>query len=109
VVHGEFLDPEFHHPALGAQHRHRQRRSGSGGQQQLRPSGKLGGKLSHYIQAHLVLQQLQVIEDQGHRSGHGRHRRGQPGHHANDRGPGPASPRTILEAIGSTRSRATAR
>ena len=39
VVHGELLDPELHHPALGAQQRHRQRRPGSGGHQQLRPGG----------------------------------------------------------------------
>jgi hypothetical protein len=86
VVHREFLDSELHHPALGAQHRHRQRRPSSGGQQQLRSSRKLGGKLGHHIQALLVLQKFQVIKDQGDWLGHGRHRRGQPGHDANDRG-----------------------
>src|SRR5215217_4678735 len=34
----------------------------------------------------LSLQQLQVVKDQGHRLGHGRHRRRQPPHHPHDRG-----------------------
>ena len=39
VIHGEVLGPELHHPTLGAQHRYRQRRPGSGGHQQLRVGG----------------------------------------------------------------------
>ena len=86
VVHPKVADPELQHPALGAQHRHRQRRPGPGGHQQLRPGGQLGGQLGHQVQALLVLQQLQVIKDHGHWLGDGRHRGGQPGHRPKDRG-----------------------
>jgi hypothetical protein len=34
VVHGQVLGSELHHPTLSTQHRHRQRRPGSGGHQQ---------------------------------------------------------------------------
>ena len=38
----------------------------------------------------LILQQLQVVKDQGHRLGHDRHRRRQPPHHPHDRGARPS-------------------
>jgi hypothetical protein len=92
VVHGEVLDPELQHPALGAQQRHRQRQRGSGGQQQLRPGGQLGGQLGHQVQGLLVAEQFDMVKDQGHWLGHGRHRGRQPGHRVHDRGARPGQP-----------------
>jgi hypothetical protein len=82
LVHRQVGGFQLHHPALPAQ-RHRQPRSGAAGQRQQRAAGQPHGKLGDHIQARPVVEQLDVVQDQGDRFGHRRHGGGQPGH---DRG-----------------------
>jgi hypothetical protein len=82
-VHRQVSRSHLDESAMGAQPRQWQPRPGTRSQGQLGPAGELHRELLKRVQALAVMEQLDVVKDQGDRLGRRRHDHGQPG---NDRG-----------------------
>ena len=81
LVHGQLVDPELHHLALGPQQGHRQGWCAPGRQHQLGAFREPHSQLGHRVKALPALQQFHVIQDHGHRLGHRRNSGRQPRYH----------------------------
>jgi hypothetical protein len=81
AVHGQLAGPDLGHLPLRPEQGHRQRRSTSGHEHQLGPSGKVHRQLGHRVQACLVVEHLQVVQDEDNRVRHRRQGGREPGHH----------------------------
>ena len=81
AVHGQLAGPDLGHLPLRPEQGHRQRRSASGHDHQLGPSGEVHRQLGHRVKACLVVEQLQVVQDEGDRVRHRREGGREPGHH----------------------------
>ena len=79
-VHGQVSGSHLHQPALATQPPKGQPRLGAGGQGELGVAGELQRELRERVQALAVVEQFDVVKDQGDGFGRRRHGSGQSGH-----------------------------